>query len=334
MKRSIFLSYSVLAFSATVLSGCIPGFAPSKKEKVIEAGDVVLLKIDEKPVITRNEFYKELAGMIGQMDPKLLPKDTQRKVLDDLIKFKLVVAAAEKSDVKNDPEFKKAFDEQVARLEELLVSRIFEKKQFDAVVIADAEAKEDFDKHKERYIKEQGGVLVSGVSFKNKEKALAFYDKAKKNLKDFDSVGRKEKDGKFRDFGRVTEKAPAPQQGQGMVSMVPAPIRTAVYKLSKLPSVDVVKDEKETWVIKVSDKKDPEMFEFAEIADRIKNQLRVNKFMKERNAQQDELKDQFKVWVNEAYFVEEKPVVAAKADMPVKSDVSGVAFAKPETVSV
>ncbi|MCK4517975.1 hypothetical protein KAT92_04310, partial [Candidatus Babeliales bacterium] len=68
---------SVVVGSTLFLASCLPGF--SKKEAPV-ADDVVLLKVDGKPVITKSEFYKELGGMVGQMDPMLLPKETQRKV--------------------------------------------------------------------------------------------------------------------------------------------------------------------------------------------------------------------------------------------------------------
>lgn len=299
MVRST-LSYSLAVAAVVVLAGCWPW--SKKKYDMMEKDGVILLTINKKPVINKTTFYNELGAMVGKMDPMLLPKPTQRKVLEDLARFEVTVEAAKKEGVDQDPEFIQAYKEQKRRLKKVALVRFYDKKKFDEIKVDSAEARDHFDANKAKYVKEQGGVLVSGVSFSNKDKALAFYESAKKQMKaeDFASLGRKEKDGKFREFGRVGKEA-AP----GAYSLVPPAIKTAALKHSKLPAVDVVKDGKETWVIHVSDKKEASLYEYAEIEERLINQLKINKFMEQRNEMYEELKKEFDVEVNEEFFKEE-----------------------------
>ena len=297
------VKFSIVGCLILLLAGCWPW---DKKKKEIDKDDVVLLKIDNNPVVYKKEFYKDLAGMIGGMDPVMLPKATLRKALEDISRFELMVAAARKMGLKKEEEYRKAYKLQKKRLKKGLLARMYEKKIFDQIFIPDSDVKADYEKNKSRYIKEQGGVLVSGVSFDKQEDASSFYHRAKgkKKKEDFDSMARKA--GKFKEFGRVDKAA----GGFG----VPKSVRESANKLSRLPAVDLVKEGKETWVIHVSDRKDPVFFKFEEIKDRIRNQLKVNSFMDIRTKKLEELKEEFTIEINEAFFKEEKKPEVIKED--------------------
>jgi hypothetical protein len=300
-----------------LLVGC--GCWPGKKAKKVAKDDVVLLKIDSKPVLTKKEFYKELAGMIGGMDPALLPKDKQERAFRDFMNFKLMVAAAKKAGLEKDKEYLKNLNEQIERLSEVLLSRMFEKFLFDKTEVSVDDVRAEYNKNKLRYVKEQGGVLVSGVSFKNLGKAKTFYEiaKTKRGNKDaFDSMCKKEKDGKFMEFGRIGKEEAA---GYG-ARFVPKGVREAALKLSKLPAIDLVKEGDETWVIYVSDKKDPVLFTLGEIEKQIERQLKANKFMSERNRKIKELEKDLNVEINEAFFKQMPPKVAPSAKNEVASE--------------
>ncbi|MBU1007621.1 peptidyl-prolyl cis-trans isomerase [Candidatus Dependentiae bacterium] len=292
------------AVALVLLAGCWPW----GKDTAVDKNDVVLLEIDKKPVLTKTEFYKEVGGMVGNMDPTLLPKSTLRKVLDDLTRFELVVAAAKKQGLKKDADFVGAYKEQKRRLKKLLLSRIYEKKLFDNIAVPESEIKSDFEKNRARYVKEQGGVHVKGISYGDRDKAMRFYDDIKGDMNEFGSRGKKEKDGKFKEFGRVG----AEETGDYAARMVPKEIRESALKLSALPAVDVVKIGKETWVIHVSDKRDAVLYTYDEIKERIMNQLKVNRFMELRNKKYEELKKEFTVDVYEDYFKE--PVTAEESE--------------------
>ena len=320
--RSV-LGYSLAVVAIALLAGC---WGKPKEEAAVEGG-VPLLKINNKPVINDTAFYKELGAMVGKMDPMLLPKPTQRKVLEDLARFETTVAAAIKEGVDKDPEFRKAYKEQKRRLKKVALVRFYDKKKFDEIKVDEVAAKAHFDANKASYVKEQGGVLVSGVKFSSREKALAFYENAKKQTKveDFASIGKKEKEGKFREFGRVGEEA-----AQGAYNMVPAAIKSAALKLTKVPGVDIVKDGKETWIIHVSDKKEAVLYEYPEIKERLINQLKINEFMKQRNEMYEKLKKELNVEINEEFFKEVPGVPSDGAEPGVTVVPAGAAKKEPK----
>ena len=100
--------------------GCVDNFFKTKKEKVVSKDSIVLAKIDNKTVITKDEFYKELSSQMRNLDPSLLPLNMQRKILDDLLRVKLMVAAAKKSGIESDTEFKEALEEHNLYLGDIL----------------------------------------------------------------------------------------------------------------------------------------------------------------------------------------------------------------------
>jgi hypothetical protein len=297
--------------SGLFLLGCWPGGVTKKVEK----DDVVLLEIGGEPVLTKSEFYKELAGMIGGMDPALLPKDKQERAFRDFMNFKLMVAAAKKAGLEKDAEYKKALDDQIKRLSDVLLSRMYEKQLFEDIKVSGEDVLAEYNKNKLRYVKEQGGVLVSGISFKNSGLAHSFYKEmqAKRNNKDaFDSACRQQKKGKFMEFGRIGKEDAG--YNMRMQPMMPKGVRTSAINQSKLPAVNLVSEGDETWVIHISDKKNPVLFKFEEIKPQIERQLKVSKFMGERDRMLKKLEKDLKVTINEAFFKQAKPAAPVRPE--------------------
>jgi len=294
-KFRAIVTCSLASVALLLSSGCGTGKKKEAEGPASAGDDIVLLSINKKPVVTKTQFYTILTAMVGKMDPTMLPADTQKKVLSNLAKFKIAVLAAEKAGITKDDEFKKLYAEQMKHMRDELLVRFYEKKKFDEIQVSANEKKEHFEKNKALFVKEQGGSLVYGVNFSDKEKALAFYDSVKGQMSEFTSLGKKEKDGRFREFGRVSAKATG-------YSMVPESVKQAALKLSKLPAVDVVKEKTGTWVIYVAEKKESSLYEFAEVEERIGNQLKMNKFMEARTKLYDDLEKEFEIEINEDYF--------------------------------
>ena len=303
MKKSLrFLSiYSFGVVSLVFLFGCFPG--GEKKEKDLD--DVVLLEINNKPALTKSELFKAISSNMahmGKIDPSILPLEFQKKALDDLTNFKLVVEAARQEGLDKDSEYVKIYESNVDQLKQTLLHYIYQRKILDKVEVSEDEISKEYEQNKSRYVETQGGVLVSGVSFKDRDKALGFYDRIKGRMSDFESVGKKEKEGKFKEFGRVSQDSQGP--GMGAVSTV---IRDAALKLVKIPGVDLVKDGKQVWVIYVSDKKESGYYELIKIHDEIKKIVQMNKFAKIWKQKPEELKKKFTIKINEDYFKKSEP---------------------------
>lgn len=329
MKRTMRCTamYSLFGAAAVllvVLTGCMgPSGEKKKAKRVVSTDEVVVVSIDKEPVLTESEFKEEVAAMTqGRVAFEGLPMNVKRKAAEDIGRYKLNVKLAEEAGIEKHPEFKEAFDKQLTRLREMLLVRVYDVVMLKKMDVTDAEAKQYFEENQDRFIKEPGGVLVSGVSFSDSAKANAFYEAVKsKNAEDFASVGKKEKDGKFREFGRVGEEAAAP----GGYSFVPAAVKTAANKLSKLPGVDLVKDGKDIWVVHVSDRKEATKFAYEEIEERLKSQLRFKKLMDHKNAEYERISKEKPVELNEEYFAEPVAVtdVAAPSEAPAPAGGEG-----------
>jgi len=173
----------------TLFSGCkfitdLFKKAPAK-EKVTEVQEVekeegtgeVLLNIDGKPVLKESDFDKHLTQML-QVNPYFrgagvdsLPMAIKRKFFDELVKQELILAWADKNRIEDDAEFIKSFAEMKALVKRSLLVQRFESKIFEDISVSDNEVKDHFNQNKEKFVKEPGGVLISGIKFEDEEKA-------------------------------------------------------------------------------------------------------------------------------------------------------------------
>ena len=76
-----------------------------------------------------------------------LPKDTQRKVIDETIARKLLTKEAKKSGIEKEADFKEA----VETLKENVALDIWMRKIFDGIKVTDKEIKDFYDKNKEQF---------------------------------------------------------------------------------------------------------------------------------------------------------------------------------------
>lgn len=310
MKRdaSIFFKGAAIVLTMALFPGCVVlDFFKKKDEKSEEAksagAEVTLCKINDKAVITKDDFDKRI-NQILQSNPyfrgagaDMLPPQVKQNVFKRLVEEELLIHDADASKIENDAEFKKIYSEMKNLLKRSVKIQLTEKKIFDKIQVADEEIKDHFEKNKDRYVKVAGGVLASGVKFDSDAAAGSFLVAAKANVAGFEDMAKKSKSGKFKEFGRVGSEA----AGMG-VEMVPAPIKEAVLAVSNLPAIQKVKVGKEIWVIKASDRKDPVYFELSEIKDQLVGMLKNNKFRDEYNKVVGDLQGKYKVSTNDDFF--------------------------------
>ncbi len=303
---------SLLMLTITLIPGC---FGPcGKKESTSSTTDaksgLVLVKIDNKPVINETEFNNNINQML-QANPyfkgagaQSLPLSIKRKFLDELIKQELIIADATKNGLDQDAEFRKALEDMQKLVKRSLTVQFFEKKIYDGIVVDDSEIAKHFEENKERYVKNAGGVLVGAVRFDTDRDADAFLAKSKstKTYADFEKMA-KDKSGQFRSFGRVNNQEA--QRGYQFES-VPAPIKEAALKAQSLPLVSKIKSGKDVWVMHVSDKQDTEVFELSEIKPQIVNMIKNNKFKDQLDKAISDLKAKMTIDVTEEFFKEKK----------------------------
>lgn len=348
-KRARFLiSGTVVMLSLAVMPGCkwITDLFKKKGEEKVKK-DVktaraksgpVLLSINGEKVIWESDFKKSLTQML-QANPYFrgagidaLPTSIKRKFFDELIKQELILRDAERSGVDEKADFVKAYKELKRLAKRSLVIQFYEKQIYDTIKVSENEKNKHFNENKDRFVKTPGGVLVSGVQFNSEKdadeliadvKASKILDNAKEFLKEFDTMAKEDKEGTFKNFGRVEEKS------RGFGDTTPAPIRESVYALRSYPQVEKVKVGKDFWVIAAADKKETVYFKKEEIDSQLTNMLKNNKFREELDEKLKTLKAGTKVEVNEPYFEDknEKKSVAASGIVQQKSK-SGVKIVK------
>ncbi len=306
-----------MVLSLMLLSGCdflkkkeTP--APKTTAQAAEAG-ASLCTINGETVITESEFMNNLVQMI-QSNPYFkgasldsLPKELLRKFFDQLTTQALIEKFSVKTNVEKDPEFVKAYNETEKLLKRSLMVQLFEKKIYDNIKVSDGDISKHYSENKDRFVKVAGGTLAMGARFENEEAANAFLAKAKANMDDFENMAKK--DGKFRDFGRVTKESRGMQY-----EVVPGPIKDTVLSANKLPMVDKVKTGKEFWVVKAWDKKDTTLFDLDEVKPHIEAMLKNNLFRDALEKRVKELNSEFTVVVNEDFFKDKAAPGQAQGD--------------------
>jgi hypothetical protein len=319
-KTSSFLvKGSLVALSFVVFSGC--DFFKKKEATTAgdvagKAGDTVLLTIDGEAVLKESDFMANVKQMM-EANPyfrdatiETLPKELLRKVFDQLYMQHLIEKEADQNNIEKNAEYIKAYNSTEPLLKRSLKVQIYQKQIFDNIKVNDADIEKYFNENKDRFVKEKGGVLTQGVRFESEAQANAFLLKAKGDVEAFEKLGKAEKAGSFKDFGRVNREAARGMQ----FDATPAPIKEAALAMVKLPGIEKVKAGKEFWVIKAWDKKEKTLFAVDEIKPQIESMLKQNTYKDEFEKTVKELKDKkHKVIINEEFFKEKvKPGEAPK----------------------
>ncbi len=283
------------------------------------ATGTILCTINGRPVIHESDFNQSMAQMLQQSfkgaSPDVLPMAIKRKFFDQLVQQELIVCEAEKAHIENDPEFTKAFNDMVKMLKRHLQVQFTEKKIFDGINVDDEEIAKHYAEHKDRYVKDPGGILAAGVKFGSEGDANAFFKKASTDVKKFEEQAKlASKDG-FKDFGRISKAA----RGYAAMS-VPGPVRDAVSATTDFPHVDVVKAGKEFWVVLSQDSKAPDYFELKDISTQIAGMIKNTKFKEVLDHRLQDIRDHMTVVINEDFFKEPEKTDA--------DDSTGKAMAK------
>ncbi len=217
--------------------------------------------------------------------------DSDKKIVTErLIERALFIEAAKKAGVENDEEFKKAL--QIAK-DELMINQ-WMKKQFEATVVSDSEAKDFYEKNKDQY-KKPAQVHARHILLKDEEAAKKVIDELK-GLK-----GDKLKE-KFIELAKSKSEGPTGPKGGdlgyfGETQMV-APFSKAAFALKKGEiTAEPVKTQFGYHVILVEDKKDATTIPYEEVKDQIIQGLKQTQFrqMLEKSAKEMKSKADIKI---------------------------------------
>ncbi len=225
-----------------------------------------------------------------------LPADEQSKlskrVIDGLISQELVFDDAKKIGVLESNEYKKELADVMERIKIQLAAKVWEKKQFDKVKVAEKDVKAYFQSHPEEFT-EKEKVRASHILLKTEDEANAV-------IKELTSL----KDGalmaKFAEVAKAKSTGPSGPKGgdlgffaQGQ--MVPA-FNDAAFGMKK---GEMTKKPVQTQfgyhVILVTDKQPGKDLPFEEVKGFIEQKLKVEAFKEQMQAKMDELKKNAKI---------------------------------------
>lgn len=137
----------------------------------------VLVTVNGKSV-TKQDAEQFVAQSAPNAHFSQLDKKQQDMIKERLVEKVLFTELAKKDGIENDAEFKAAMD----KIKEELVVNIWMKKQLDATLVSDGEAKEFYEKNKDKF-KQPESVQARHILVKTEEDAKAIINELK-NLKD------------------------------------------------------------------------------------------------------------------------------------------------------
>lgn len=218
-----------------------------------------------------------------------LPKEMQKKVLDQAIDRVLLTDAAKKSGIESSSLYK----EQLAKLKDDLALEVWMKKQFDATKVPESEIKKFYENNKNRF-KQPEMVRARHILVKDKKEAKEIIDELTKapeakKIELFKELSTK----------KSIDKAAAQSGGElgwfDKNRMVPEFTKAAF----KLKAGEITKEPVQTQfgyhIIMVEEKKPERTLSYAEVKDGIEQQLKVEKFRDEITKKAESLRKGAKI---------------------------------------
>jgi parvulin-like peptidyl-prolyl isomerase len=241
--------------------------------------------------ITKADIQQVMNVMGARTSYDALPPEVKKKVLDQVIEQQLLQEKAIKSGIERDKEYKEA----LAKLKKKLALDVWMKKQLDKVKVSDAEAKKIYNEHKSAFQRPET-VHARHILVKTEAEARQIINILNKTPKS-------QLKAKFEELARTKSTGPSAARGGdlgtfGRKQMV-KPFSDAAFALkagqyTKTP----VKTQFGYHVIYVEEKHPAQTIPFSEVKDRIKQNLKMEKFKKEMQKIAQQLKAKAKIKYN------------------------------------
>ena len=245
--------------------------------------------------ITEKEVQEVLMqgtqGRYNSLPPEKQQELTKR-VIDGLISQELVYSDAKKTGILKSTEYKKELEKVLERVKVQLASKVWEKRQFEKVKVAEKDAKAYFNTHPEEF-SEKSKVKASHILLKTEKEAKAV-------TKELSGLKGGALNAKFAELAKAKSTGPSGPKGGdlgyfGQGQMVPA-FNDAVFKMKK---GDVTKSPIKTQfgyhVILVTDKQESKNLPYKEVKGFIEQKLKVEVFKEQMQGTMAELKKKAKI---------------------------------------
>jgi len=274
--KKILLPILIISFIAS-LAGC------GNKDNRIMA------KVDGE-TITLKDFNDRIEKLPKQYQD--IVKSQKRNYLDDLILEKLLYKKALKANIDKDRETQDIIAEATKKI---IIARLVEKEVEKKVTVSDEEVRKYYDEHSEEFMLPERW-RASHILVDTPEEANAIKQKLSEGTSFEDLAKEKSKDATAKIGGDVGYFS----KGQ----LVPE-FEEECYKLKVGEIGNIVKTQFGYHVIKLTDKKNPEVQEFSAVKDMIKRESERNKKKDLLDKMINEVKSNAKMVINEKLIQEE-----------------------------
>lgn len=306
------------------LPGCTDIFksnnytAPAEQRSTRENSTLtgqVLVSMNGMPTITTDSLAKEKEKLI-KANPQIKQamafidaKELDRNILDGLVQQVIIDEYINTNKINETSTYQEELQDLYQSMERMLNAKYFSER--NPVSVSETEMKNFYDTNKDKSLKiSQGGIVATGLEFKDGATARAFAARAKnsslKKVAQDDGLLEKVKDFK------VVNK-----QSIG----IDEPLRDKIAAITTVPTIDVMEVNGTYWVINATAKEEPKYVAYDQIKDRIKEQLEQQKRMEANTNDVEKLKKEYAVEINEDYFKqEESPKMPENAQAMTNAD--------------
>jgi len=221
--------------------------------------------------ITKDDVQVVLNSMGARTTYDSLPDEIKKKVLNQVIEQELLQEKALKSGIEKSKEYKEALN----KLKKKLVLDIWMKKELDQIKVSDKEAKKVYEEHKKSFQRPES-VHARHILLKTEEEA-------KKIIEELNKTSKSKLKSKFKELAKAKSTGPSASRGGDLGtfgrSQMVKPFSDAAFSLkagefTKKP----VKTEFGYHVIYVEEKNSAQTIPFDEVKNRIKQNLKMEKF--------------------------------------------------------
>ncbi len=329
MNKKTLFHLSLLMSGLVLLPGCFQNEGTAKEQKAacpidrkIPAGDssmiVATIGPDKRPLLTANMLDGEIETII-ESNPQfatmfVMQPQYEKEIAKGIVQQDVIREYVMREKLDQTPEYQAEYQKGLKQARQVADGKVFMEKH--SAAITDKDVKDFYDEEKDKnpqFMVSKGGSQAMGVPFATQEEAKAFLVKAKSKPTQLENVAKQAdlKDD-FKDFNLVSQMS---------FGIDPA-VKAEVLKVTKVPSVQVVKgDDEKFWVVAVTKKEEPKYHEFAQIKDQLKQYLTQQKQVEVvKIALEGYMKD-YQVNLNDDYFkkrLEEKQQVQAQKQDQLK----------------
>jgi parvulin-like peptidyl-prolyl isomerase len=217
-----------------------------------------------------------------------MPPEIQKKIVEQAVERELLSEYAQKSSVVKSKEYKDA----LKKMKKDLALEAWMKQQFDSIKISDKEAKEFFNKNKEKFVKPKRAqarhILVKSE------------DEAKKIIAEMSGLSGKELEKKFIELAKSKSTGPTGPNGGELGwfadGQMVKPFSDAAFALNKGEiTKKPVKTQFGYHIILLEDKDAGGTLKYDEVKSKIEQTLKMQKFQKIVKDRADSLKKKAKI---------------------------------------